>query len=324
MKFFKAQKLIKLPAKPFNGPVLTYFALSVMLLSLFVLLTACSDRKTPTVVPASNSVNVPPAATRNVPAMAPALQAATVAAPTATQPPFASNQPGTAQSGAVAGNPALPETNFAATPATPERPTLALSPGIIKVGQSVEISGTGYPANTRLNIRLAPADLGAGGLYATVVTDATGAFTTTLTLENPTKTTLLTPGKVEFLVTTPDNRIGASIPLALQPSADASQDETCKTLVLEFFTTLKRDSGSAQIYLSTDLRSRILSGKTGLNNLLGVQNPPLRVDVTKVNGSGDSYQATMYFSGGEQKSVVLDVATDVSGALKISAIKSQD
>jgi hypothetical protein len=209
-------------------------------------------------------------------------------------------------------------------PATPERPTLALSPGIIKVGQSVEISGTGYPANTRLNIRLAPADLGAGGLYATVVTDATGAFTTTLTLENPTKTTLLTPGKVEFLVTTPDNRIGASIPLALQPSADASQDETCKTLVLEFFTTLKRDSGSAQIYLSTDLRSRILSGKTGLNNLLGVQNPPLRVDVTKVNGSGDSYQATMYFSGGEQKSVVLDVATDVSGALKISAIKSQD
>ncbi|MBN9386973.1 MAG: hypothetical protein J0I20_02880 [Chloroflexi bacterium] len=320
MKFFTVLNLKKLPVKPFNGPVLTYFSLSVMLLSLFILLTACSDRKPATVVPNSTTANVPPAATRNVPAMAPAPLATTAAAST-IQPSFADNRPVTDQSGLVAGNTTAPESDYA-TPAPSERPALSLSPGIIQVGQSVEISGTGYPANTRLNIRVASPGLGMDTVYASVVTDATGAFTTTLTLENPTKTTLLTPGKVEFLVTTPDNQIGASIPLALQPSADASQDETCKNLVLEFFATLKRDSGSAQVYLSTDLRSRILSGKTSLNNLLGAQNPPLRVDVTKVKGPGDSYQATMYFSGGEQKSVVLDVSTDVSGALKISAIHS--
>lgn len=314
MKSITGLHLKKLPVKPFQGPVLAYFALSVMLLSLFVLLTACTDRKATTVAPTSTA-GAPPTATQNVPMMSPALQTAT-AAP--TQPPFANAQPVTA------GNTTLPGEDYANQEAIANGPALSLSPAIIEIGQSVEISGTGYPANTRLNIRLASTGLGMDSIYASVITDPTGAFTTTLTLENPSKTTFLTPGKVEFLVTTPDNRIGASVPLALQPASNATQDEACRNLVFEFFTTLKRDSGAAQIYLSTDLRSRILSGKTSLETLIGAQNPPLRVDIARVKGPGDTFQATLYFSGGEQKSVVLDVSTDISGALKISSIRNQN
>ena len=305
MKSLTELTIRNLPVKPFQGPVLTYLSLSVLIMALFVLLTACSDRKATTTVPepaptASNTAT----ATRNTTMLAPAPQTTA-----GTQP-------------ATAGEATAPEEAFSSQSA--ERPTLSLSPAIIQIGQSVEISGTGYPASTRLNIRLASANFGADSVYASVVTDANGAFTTTLTLDNASKTTLLTPGKIEFLVTTPDNRIGASAPLALQAPANASEDETCKNLVSEFFATLKRDTSLAQVYLSANLRSRIVGGDATLNALLGVNTAPLRVDISKVKDTANSYLATMYLSSGEQKSAVLNVSTDTSGALKISAIKTQN
>ena len=314
MKVFSELTLKKTPANHSQTPVLTYLSLSLLVLSLFVLLTACDDRKATSTV-TTRAATAPTKTTINAPVVAPAGQAVT--APTASQPAYSNNQPLPSSQTTIAPD---PDDTFISPVA--DQPTIAFSPEIVMIGQSVEISGKGYPANTRLNIRLASADFKADGLYASVLTDETGAFTTSLDLENAANTGLLTPGKLEIAVTTPDNRVGASAPLALQPASNTPQDEVCKNLVLEFFNTLKRNPSLAQVYLSTELRGQVSAGKTSLNGLLGTDNPPLRVEVTKVNEAADSYRATLFFSGGDKKSVVLDVSTDVSGALKISAIKA--
>lgn len=307
MKVISELNLKKTPASYIKNPVLTFFSLSLLVLLLFVLLTACDDRHTAetakTAVPGS-----PTTITTNTPA---------VHATTGNQSAFSNNQDPAITSQTSPGS----EETFSSQIAG--QPSITFSPQIVEIGQDVEVSGEGYPANTRLNIRLSSADSKSDSLYGSVLTDQTGAFKTTLKLENSSITNLLTPGKVEIAVTTTDSRIGASAPLALQPASNASQDEACKNLVVEFFATLKRDSGAAQVYLSTDLRSRIAGGKTSLNDLLGTKNPPLRVEVTGEKEGTETYQATMFFSGGEQKSVALDVATDISGALKISAIRAK-
>ncbi len=316
MKVFSELNLKKTPGSNVQTPVLTYFSLSLMVLALFVLLTACDDRKT-TSGSTTRAATVPATATVNTALAAPAVQ--TVPAPTVNQPAqpaFSNNPPVTAPQ-------TSPDPDETFTNPTTDQPAIAFSPEIVKIGQSVEISGKGYPANTRLNIRLASTDSKADSFYASVLTDNTGAFTTSLKFENSANTGLLTPGKVEITVTTTDSRIGASAPLALQPASDTTQDEVCKNLVLEFFNTLKRNPSLAQVYLSAELRNRIATGKTSLHGLLGADNPPLRVEIARLKEAADSYQATMFFSGGEQKSVVLDVSTDVSGALKISAIRSK-
>jgi hypothetical protein len=315
MKVFSDLTLKKTSANHSQTPVLTYLSLSLLVLSLFVLLTACDDRKATSTVTTRAAATTPTKTTINAPVVAPAGQVAT--APTASQPAYSNNQPLPYSQATIA-----PDPNDTFTSPVADQPTIAFSPEIVMIGQSVEISGKGYPANTRLNIRLASADFKADGLYASVLTDETGAFTTSLDLENAANTGLLTPGKLEIAVTTPDNRVGASAPLALQPASNTPQDEVCKNLVLEFFNTLKRNPSLAQVYLSTELRGQVSAGKTSLNGLLGTDNPPLRVEVTKVNEAADSYRATLFFSGGDQKSVVLDVSTDVSGALKISAMRA--
>jgi len=316
MKVFSELTLKKTPANHSQTPVLTYLSLSLLVLSLFVLLTACDDRKATSTVTTRAAATASTKTTINAPVVAPAGQVVT--APTASQPAYSNNQPLPSSQTTIAPD---PDETFSG-PAGADQPTIAFSPEIIMIGQSVEISGKGYPANTRLNIRLASADFKADGLYASVLTDETGAFTTSLDLENAANTGLLTPGKLEIAVTTSDNRVGASAPLALQPASNTPQDEVCKNLVLEFFNTLKRNPSLAQVYLSTELRGQVSAGKTSLSGLLGTDTPPLRVEVSKVNEAADSYRATLFFSGGNQKSVVLDVATDISGALKISAIRA--
>jgi len=316
MKVFSELNLKKTPAKHIQPSVLTYFSLSLMVLSLFVLLTACDDRKATTAI-TTRAATVSTKTTINAALGAPAGQIVT--APTVNQP----TQPVYSNSQPLPASQVSPDPYETISSQVANQPVISFSPEIVRIGQSVEITGKGYPANTLLNIRLASTDFKADGFYASVLTDETGAFTTSLKLENSSNTGLLTPGKLEIAVTTTDSRIGASAPLALQAASDTTQDEVCKNLILEFFNSLKRNPSLAQVYLSTELRAQISAGKSSLNSLLGAENPPLRVEIAMVNEAADRFQATMFFSNGEQKSVVLDVSTDVSGALKISAIRAK-
>jgi hypothetical protein len=316
-KIFKKTKINDL-----QKPVLTYILLSLAIVSLFILLTACGERKATMAAPESNQTikTLPPASTLSqtqgqtaTPEInpAPALAANPMTIPT-TQDSL--NPPESEKPFTPAANLSNPETY---------QPLIRFSPEVVQIGEEVEISGSGYPANTRLNVRVSTADLRTEQVYATVLTDESGNFKTTIKLERSAKGRVLTPGKIEIAAITQDSRLGASAPLALQPGPDISPDEACINLVQEFFTTLKRGSQAAQVYLTTDLRSRVSSGAASLPGLLGVQNTPIRVDIIKVKGTANKYQATMYFSSGEQKVAVLDVTNDISGALKIAGIRAK-
>lgn len=300
----------------FNNPVLAFFLLSLMLVSLFILLTACDGRNS-TAVPTATVAATPtqPAATS-----AASTQAATAApvAPATTAAPVSPTTLPTAPVGQTGSISTLTEPT--ATAAVYGRPAISFSPELARIGDSVEISGTGYPATTRLNILIATADYKTLKTYDTVLTDADGNFKTVLKLEGEAQGSYLTPGKLEIAVTTPDGRVGASAPLALQAASNVSNDEACINLVREFFATMKRDALSAQIYLSSGLRSQLTPDKKSLPAFLGLEVQPYRVEITKVDGTKNSYKTTMYFADGTQKVVVMDVTNDTSGALKIAKV----
>jgi hypothetical protein len=322
MKVFLEKIIKKTKTNELQKPILTYILFSLLAVSLFILLSACGDRKA---APTALVSNLP---SKTIPATSPAGQTpGQIATPEIKpEPAFAAAQPVAPTSQVGLDNPEGAETfNPAANLSNPEgyQPLIRFSPEVVQIGGEVEISGSGYPANTRLNVRVSTADLKTEQIYATVLTDQSGNFKTTIKLEGSARGRLLIPGKIEIAAITQDYQVGASAPLALQPAPNISADDACINLVQEFFTTLKRGSQAAQIYLTADLRSRVSSGATSLPGLLGLQNTPVRVDIIKVKGTPDSYQATMYFSSGEQKVAVLDVATDISGALKIAGIRAK-
>jgi hypothetical protein len=303
-------KIKKLNLNDLQKPVLTYILLSVAVVSLFILLSACSERKAAYTAIPTTTLPTRQAPDNNSPTKTdykiqaengPAVAAAQVTTPVAQS------------------NPATQDQNLA-NQAT-YRPVIHFSPEVARLGDSIEISGSGYPANTRLHIKLSTADLRTEGIYANVLTGEIGRFKTTLKLGSATKANVLTPGRIEVAVTTLDSRIGASAPLALQPALNTGPDEAGKNLVHEFFATFKRDTQSAEIYLNTNLRAQIARGKTSVPDLLGQLKTPIKVEVAKVTGTTSSYQATLYFIDGEQRLLEFEVATDVSGALRIAAIR---
>jgi hypothetical protein len=322
MKVFLEKIIKKTKTNELQKPFLTYILFSLVAVSLFILLTACGDHKAAPTAPVSS----PPSKTLPVTSLDGQTPGQIATPEIKSEPAFAAAQP-TTPTGQDSPDNLAGERPFtpAANLSNPEgyQPLIRFSPEAVQLGGEVEISGSGYPANTRLNVRVSTADLRTEQIYATVLTDESGNFKTIIKLEWSARGRLLTPGKIEIAAITQDYQVGASAPLALQPASNISADDACINLVQEFFTTLKRGSQAAQIYLTTDLRSRISNGATSLPGLLGLQNTPVRVDIIKVKGTPDSYQATMYFSSGEQKVAVLDVATDISGALKIAGIRAK-
>lgn len=194
----------------FQKPVLTYILLSLLAVSLFILLTACGDRK------------ATPDATLTTPASSPANQA-----PDQTQAPQSNPESAFAAARITAPTnqsiPVTPGNEKLLNPGTNQldlenyQPVIRFTPEIVPIGGVVEVSGSGYPANTRLNIRVSTADLRTEETYATVLTGESGSFITSIKLEGSSKNRLLTPGKIEIAVTTQDNLVGASAPRPCNP-----------------------------------------------------------------------------------------------------------
>src|SRR5690242_7531462 len=142
MKVFSKLNLKKTPATHIQTPVLTYFSLSLLVLSLFVLLTACDDRKATTSITTRAATGSEPAIVNSTLAP-PASQTGTL--PTVNRPVYPNSQPESPSQ--TSPNPYETFTSEVA-----DQPIITFSPEIVAIGQSVEISGKGYPANTRLNI----------------------------------------------------------------------------------------------------------------------------------------------------------------------------
>src|ERR671939_437396 len=126
------------PLKDKNqGPVLTYLLLSILVFSLFTLLTACGERA------ASTGGNSEPAGQ--------AKSNAAVKSPTGpVTPQVEDKQPGvkTDLNSVESKSQATKEKNNIAPLA--KSPVIRLSSQTVQIGSQLEVSGTAFPANTRL------------------------------------------------------------------------------------------------------------------------------------------------------------------------------
>lgn len=107
----------------------------------------------------------------------------------------------------------LPATAAGAQPYPPPAPTLTVSDGTVVVGESVEVAGTGFDVNERVNLSVSYQALGMasdssrgsravsvsfallGMAEQTVVTDVKGIFRTDLTLDRVGQATITAVGR---------------------------------------------------------------------------------------------------------------------------------
>ena len=149
-------------------------------------------RINPTATPTTQPTQTPTQTPTTVPtATAQPTQTPTAVPPTATAPatPVAT-APATATSTAVTSTPTTvppTATSTGAATATPV-PVATVSPVTGGAGTSVTVSGSGFPANTTVNVHLAAlaaaaaAEAAAPTAYATTTTDANGAYRVTFDL----------------------------------------------------------------------------------------------------------------------------------------------
>lgn len=288
-----------------------YFT-GIMAVLLTLALAACGD---PTAT--TQPVSVTATATNAVTTAA-TTQATTTALPTVTPvattvPATTSATPTPAVTTAVATTPAttVATTTPATTPATTSgpqyKPVLKASTLEVKIGGQVTLTGSGYPANTELEVN--------GGVqnpalkYGKVKTDGQGKFTFPLNLD----VVSYVPGSFTFEAGTPDRSIGAIVTVTLLSDG---HPQTVK-FTQDFFNALTRnDDQNATKYLSAKLQMRVQNEHLTLGQLLGLARQPSTVEVSELNGKQYNVQALMHFAGGDYI-LYLQVLNDTNGQLKI-------
>lgn len=201
--------LISLPTTPTSGPVS---------FSPGADLTGATPTPSPATTPTSNpaTTNAPTSnsATAGIPTASP-IVANTPTPQVVSQPPTASpaaTKPGETNATATA-QPAME----APASGAPEdyKPIIWFSASTLKPGDTLTVSGNGYPPNTELNVALGLNSAAPLGSYAKPKTDDKGRFSAQLKLDKDISGSPLTPGRLVVAVSTPDQKIAAGAPVTL-------------------------------------------------------------------------------------------------------------
>jgi hypothetical protein len=285
---------------------------SLLALIVPALLAACGDAATPLaagVVPTGLATTAAatspaqtslPAGTAPATPSAPTTPATTAIAQTAT-PASATPAPATAASTV---NPAV------------YHPVIRFSSDSVVTGESLTVSGEGYPANLKLNIQLGPQD-GKVENDSTTTADSEGKFKTRVYFVTYPDGAVVKPGKSTIAVATEDGNVKASATVTVLGSSPGRVSPV--KLIQDFFAAFKNDQKTALAYLGTDLQEQIKQGKTTLPLLLGVQNVPESVSVTPAAGKDNVFDVYENFQGGKQY-IQMIVTSDSGGKLKITNI----
>jgi lipoprotein-anchoring transpeptidase ErfK/SrfK len=172
------------------------FKIKPLLVGLVVLLVsslffaACGE------VPPDNSKNPPAARATTVPSFT---------QPGTTQPATTTKAPATATP-----VPSQPGTT------TPQyNPVIWFSSQNLKIGDTLTVGGSGYPANTKLNVALGFGGTAPSGNYASPTSDGKGKFSAKLKFD-PAEINGLRAGRVVVVVQVPDQEIAAGAPVTLE------------------------------------------------------------------------------------------------------------
>ncbi|HEX2916839.1 MAG TPA: hypothetical protein VH186_39135 [Chloroflexia bacterium] len=193
------------------------------------------------------------------------------------------------------------------------KPVISFSTTTLRLGDTLKVSGSGFPANTPLTVQINGVNT-----KVTPATDADGKFAIDLMLDTSTNLggTPLKAGKVTVGVTDASGSAKASASLTLTaPLSNANE------VINGFFNTLKIDPEGALSYLGTTFRASFADDPVALAQKLGVQNIPSTVEIGKAAGMNYTYKVTMHFASSNQV-VYMDVLPDLDGgSLKITDIR---
>lgn len=185
--------------------------------------TVTSVLPTPTTVPAT----VTPT---NTPVIVPTATPLPTSTPEPTATPAPTNTPVPTATTAPTNTP-VPATATPTATVKVYQPVVWFSAASLKVGDSLTVSGNGYPANTRLEIYLTPEGGAKDGPYATPTTDAQGTFKVTIKLDKTKQGVAFAPGKLSVQASTEGGALGAGAPVTLLAAVTPTTAPATKTPV---------------------------------------------------------------------------------------------
>lgn len=190
--------------------------LGLAALMLGLLLVACGENPVSGVPGASTTATAAPTSTTGQPTTAvsttnqPATTIpASTSVPAATATPVSTTAP-------VPTATQEPQPTPVPTQEQPAyNPVIRFSAATLKIGDTLTVTGNGYPGKVRLDILLSVPNVGLFGPYANPVADANGNFTATVKLASYPDGAPLPEGRIVIKVSTADGRYGASAPVTL-------------------------------------------------------------------------------------------------------------
>jgi lipoprotein-anchoring transpeptidase ErfK/SrfK len=197
---------------------LTFLAI-IGLLLFSLALAACGEPAATYQPAATTSTGTTPTPTARPttlpPTTAPATTSSTAVTPTTTA---SGPTPTASPSPASTTKPVEPPAPTV-TPVITFKPVIWFSANALKVGDTLSVSGSGYPANTTLDVLLIQGNDGQADPSANPVTDARGNFKANLKLDKSKAGTPFTAGKVLIRVIVQGGALGASAPGTLLEAA---------------------------------------------------------------------------------------------------------
>lgn len=244
----------------------------------------------------------------------------------------------------ISANPTLPVPTATFLPTiapTPTRivsasynPAIGFSSNSPKVGETVMINGSGYPANAALDVIISVAEAGnaliisSARLKITTLTDAGGNFSVPLKLDKWVDGKPYQHGVLGVLVVTVDKnpavQVKATLPIQADPTVvtPAPEDQASKT-VLSFFEALKKKDLSYANYLGPILKTKLFAGAIKLEELLGTKDIPASASVT-TSRSGSKFIAKTVLTLSNEQTKMLNIELEKgSDGYEISKIEPQ-
>ncbi len=292
-----------------------FFLLTVLLaLIIPALLAACGEAATPLPGVAAPPSTATPTAPTGAASSSTAARTTTAAAATSAVTQTAT--PASTLADTTTAAPTASTTAASTVNPADYHPIIRFSSDTVATGESITVSGEGYPARAKLNILLGPQ----GGKVqpdSATTADASGKFISKVFFVTYPDGTVVKPGKTTIAVATEDGKVRAGANITVLEGS-AGRVSPVK-LIQDFFATFKTDPQAAQAYLGSGLQAQIKQGKTSLPLLLGVQNVPESVSVTAVAGKDNLFDVYENFQNGKQY-IQMEVAGDTGGKLKITNI----
>lgn len=181
-----------------------FFLFALLIVIVAGMLTACGDPATAT----SSPVGTGPTGTPGV--------SATPADPTptnATQSPIATATPVKTSIPAATATSGSNQSGY--------NPVIRFSASSLKIGDSLTVSGGGYPVNSKISVLVTTTSIEASEIFGNTTTDGSGNFSAKITLNLSAEQVAASKGRVGIAVTTPNFAVSASAPVTVVIPAPA-------------------------------------------------------------------------------------------------------